>query len=320
MSAGLLARVVRSGVVESEHHGHLVVTGPDGSVELAVGDVTTPIFPRSTFKPVQAWALIRAGWVPDAAALALACSSHSGEEVHREGVLAMLAAAGLTAADLDNAADWPLDPEAAARWRAAGNGKEPLAQNCSGKHAAMLATCVAAGWPTAGYRDPGHPVQRAVRATVEEVTGEPAEPIGVDGCGAPALSASPAAIARVFGRLAAAARREPGTPQAAVAAAMTTHPELVGGSGRDVTAFMRAVPGLVAKDGAEGVYAAGLPDGTGLALKVADGAARPRAAVLAAALAPRVGERAEAVRGVGHTPVLGHGEPVGEVVAAGWTP
>lgn len=315
----VLARVVRGGVVESEHRGHLVVTGPDGAVVTAVGDVTSPVFPRSSLKPVQAWAMLRAGWRPaDARALALACASHSGEEAHRDVVASMLEAAGLGLADLDNTPDWPLNADAAARWREEGHGPEPVTQNCSGKHAAMVATCVAAGWPTAGYRDPGHPLQVAIRALVEEVTGESAAPVSVDGCGAPLFSTSLAALARVFGRIAAAPAREPGGAAAAVAAAMTAHPDLVGGTGRDATLFMRAVPGLVAKDGAEGVFGVGLPDGTGLALKIADGAARPVRAVVAAALAPRVGDRAEAVRGVGHTPVLGHGELVGAVVAADW--
>ncbi len=315
----VLARVVRGGVVESEHRGHLVVTGPDGAVVTAVGDVTSPVFPRSSLKPVQAWAMLRAGWRPaDARALALACASHSGEEAHRDVVASMLEAAGLGLADLDNTPDWPLNADAAARWREEGHGPEPVTQNCSGKHAAMVATCVAAGWPTAGYRDPGHPLQVAIRALVEEVTGESAAPVSVDGCGAPLFSTSLAALARVFGRIAAAPAREPGGAAAAVAAAMTAHPDLVGGTGRDVTAFMRAVPGLVAKDGAEGVYAAGLADGTGVAFKVADGSARPRPAIMAAALAPLVGAAGQAVRDVGHTPVLGHGEPVGEVTA-GWS-
>ncbi len=315
----VLARVVRGGVVESEHRGHLVVTGPDGAVVTAVGDVASPVFPRSSLKPIQAWAMLRAGWRPaDARALALACASHSGEEVHRDVVGAMLAAAGLGLADLDNTPDWPLNADAAARWREEGHGPEPVTQNCSGKHAAMLATCVAAGWPTAGYRNPAHPLQVAIRALVEEVTGDSAAPVSVDGCGAPLFSTSLAALARAFGRIAAAPAREPGGDAAAVAAAMTAHPDLVGGSRRDVTAFMRAVPGLVAKDGAEGVYAAGLADGTGVAFKVADGSARPRPAIMASALAPLVGAAGEAVVAVGHTPVLGHGEPVGEVTA-GWS-
>lgn len=320
-----LARVVRGDLVESVHSGHLVVLGPDGAVRLALGDPGVTVLARSSLKPLQAVGMLRAGLQVDAEGLALACASHDGTPEHLRVVRATLTAAGLTDDDLGNTPDMPLDPEAAYEWRVAGHGPEPVAQNCSGKHAAMLATCVAhaddPAWDRARYRDPGHPLQQALRAAVEDLTGDTVAHTTVDGCGAPLFATSLAGLARAFGRLASAPVRAAGTTEARVAAAMTGHPGLVGGSARDVTAAMRAVPGLVAKDGADGVYAAGLPDGSALAFKVVDGGARPRPAVLAAALlvagAGSVpGVDARALEALAWTPVLGHGEPVGAVVPA----
>lgn len=325
---GLLAHVTRSGLVESVHTGHLLVAGPDGSAILGVGDPDAVIWPRSSLKPVQALALLRAGLDIDDEGLALACSSHSGTPEHLAVVRRVLAGSGLAEGDLQNTPDLPLDAASADAWRAAGHGPSSIAQNCSGKHAAMLATCVAAGWDPATYREPDHPLQVLVRQVVGEVTGVRVERVGVDGCGAPLLSTTVRGLARAFGRIAAAPGREPGTDLARVAVAMGARPDLVGGPGRDVSAFLAAAPGLVAKDGAEGVYAAGLPDGSSVAFKVADGGARPRAAILAGALElvlapgggadvtrPGLAAVLAAVRSAGRTPVLGHGEPVGEVLA-----
>ncbi|HWS57920.1 MAG TPA: asparaginase, partial [Actinotalea sp.] len=207
---GLLARVVRSGTVESVHTGHLLVTGSDGATVLAVGDPDALVWPRSSLKPIQALAMLRAGLVVDDEELALACSSHSGTDAHLAVVRRVLAGAGLTEADLQNTPDRPLDP-AAAGARDAADGGSSLTQNCSGKHAAMLATCVAAGWDPGTYRDPHHPLQRLVRDVVGEVTGVPVERVGVDGCGAPLLSTTVRGLARAFGRIAAAPTREPRT-------------------------------------------------------------------------------------------------------------
>lgn len=307
--AGVLAHVVRGGVVESVHRGHLVVLGPDGAPLLTVGDPDVVFFPRSSLKPVQAVAMLRRGVELDGELLALACASHSGEPLHLDGVRRILAGAGRTEDDLANTPSYPLGEDVDAAWRAAGHPKAPLAQNCSGKHAAMIATCVAAGWPVAGYLDPGHPLQQHIRATVAELTGDgdPAHTT-VDGCGAPLYSCTPAGLARAYAALAGGA---PGSPERRVAAAMAGFPEWVGGTGRDVTELMLGVPGLVAKDGAEGVLAAVLPDGTSLVLKVLDGSMRPVPAVAAAALG-RLG--VVVPEAVGRVPVEGGGVPVGEVV------
>ncbi|MBO9568145.1 MAG: asparaginase [Cellulomonas iranensis] len=307
-----LADVVRGDLVESVHLGHVVVLAPDGAVRLALGDPEVVVWPRSSLKPVQAVAMLRAGLDVDGEELALACASHSGERGHLDVVRRVLAGAGLGEGDLQNTPDWPLSADAAWQRRTDGYAPAPLTQNCSGKHAAMLATCRAAGWDVAGYRDPAHPLQRAVVATTAELTGAPVDHVTVDGCGAPLLSTTLVGLARAFGAI--ASEGDPASPLARVARAMTSHPWHVGGTGRDVTDVMRAVPGLVAKDGADGVYAAGLPDGGAVSLKVLDGSARPRAAVLAAALAV-AGVDPGLVAPVGATPVLGHGQPVGEVRA-----
>ncbi|MDC7123399.1 asparaginase [Cellulomonas fimi] len=303
-----LARVVRGDLVESVHLGHLVVLAPDGSVRLALGDPDVTIWARSSLKPLQAVGMLRAGLDVDGPALALVCASHNGEPGHLDVVRGVLAGAGLGTDDLRNTPDWPLDPDAAWHWRADGNDRSSLTQNCSGKHAGMLATCVVRGWSTGDYLDATHPLQGAARDAVAELTGVEVERTTIDGCGAPLFSTTLVGLARSFAAVSTASSG----PEARVAAAVRAHPWHVAGTGRDATAFMAGVPGLVAKDGADGVYAAGLPDGSAVALKVLDGSSRPRAAVLAAALAV-AGVDADVLRPLGATPVLGHGAPVGAV-------
>jgi L-asparaginase II len=304
-----LAHVVRGGLVESVHHGHLVGLDTDGGRAVAAGDPDVTFFPRSSLKPVQAVAMLRAGLDLDGELLALAAASHAGEPAHLDGVRRILDGAHLSVDNLQNTPDLPLDPQAAARWKAAERPASPLAQNCSGKHAAMLATCRVAGWDTATYRDPGHPLQRAVRATVADLTGVPAVHTAVDGCGAPLFSSTPAGLARAFRRIATAPA---GTAEGRVGAALRAHPWWVAGTGRDVVRLAAAVPGLIAKDGAEGVFAAALPDGRAVALKVLDGAVRPVRVVVAAALLA-LGVDEPGLAEAGYTAVLGHGVPVGHV-------
>jgi len=298
MTEPLVVEVTRNGFVESVHHGTVVVLDPSASVVRAWGDVDAPMFPRSSLKPLQTLALLDAGWSPtDAEFVALAAASHSGEPRHVDVVRRMLRAAGLDETALDNTPDWPLDPVAARGCPA----PDRLHQNCSGKHAAMLATCAAAGWPTAGYREPAHPLQVAVRAGIEKSCEERVAAVAVDGCGAPLFAISLTGLARGFVSLR-------GT---AVASAMRSHPDLVGGTDRDVTGLMTAVPGLVAKDGAEGVYAAMTAAGGAVAVKVHDGAARARLPLLLHGL-ELLGVAVDPLRDL-VPPVLGHGEPVGTV-------
>jgi len=298
--------------VESTHTGALLAVRADGSVALSLGDVDRPWYPRSANKPLQAVGLLDAGWQPASEQqVALACASHSGEEQHLAVVREVLAPLGEDA--LGCPPQLPLDEAAAHALLAAGGGPTRLHMNCSGKHAAMLATCRARGWPTEGYLDPAAPVQAAVQAALERLAGEPVRAVAVDGCGAPQHALTLPGLARAFAALATAG---PGTSERRVAEAVRAHPELVGGTGRDVTRLVRAVPGLVVKDGAEGVYAAALPDGSALALKVADGAKRAAQVAVVAGLVA-LGVDADAVADLAVQPVLGGGRPVGEVRAAG---
>lgn len=312
-AATVVAHVVRGGFVEGVHHGSAVVTAPDGTIELEVGDASGPIYPRSSSKPLQALAMVRTGLATDGAQLALACASHSGEAFHIEAARAILADAGLAETDLQNTPDYPLDDAARIAHIASGAPKQSITQNCSGKHASMLATCVANGWDLSTYRLTDHPLQVAVADTVRELTGSDIFAVAVDGCGAPIHAVSLAGLARAFGRLAAATEG----PEAKVAQAIRDFPEYLGGTGRDVTTLIRGLPGAIAKDGAEAVYAVGLADGRGIALKVADGSSRARTVLLAAVLR-RIGiTEAGVLEVLENQPVLGHGEPVGSVVAVG---
>lgn len=305
----VLAEVVRSGFVEGTHHGSVVALRPDGSVALALGELDQPIFPRSSNKPLQAVGLLEAGWQPASdEQLALATASHSGEPGHLSVVRTMLE--GLDGKGLDalgTPAQLPLDEAAAHALLASGLGGSPLTMNCSGKHAAMLLTCATRGWPLAGYLDPEHPVQQAIRATIERLAGETIGHIAVDGCGAPQHALTLPGLARAFSRLATG-----DGPLRRTTHAMRSCPWHVGGTGRDVTALMEAIPGLVAKDGAEGVYAAGLADGSAVALKIHDGASRARTPVLVAALRA-LGVDHPVLDQFASTVVLGGGRPVGEV-------
>jgi L-asparaginase II len=304
-----VAHLVRGGVVEGVHYGSVVVLGADGRVRFQLGDIEAAFYPRSALKPVQAVAMLRAGLPLDGELLSLAAASHSGEERHLAGTRRILARAGLTEDDLRNVPDMPFGPAVRDAWIRAGRQPSRLAQNCSGKHAAMLWTARLNGWSLEDYLDPAHPLQRAVAETVEDLTGQRVAKVTVDGCGAPLFSISLHGLARALARITSAA---PGTPEARVADAMREHAETASGSGRDVAALMRAVPGLLAKDGFEGVQVAALPDGTAVAVKIADGANRARIPVAAAALA-RAGVDPALLAGFAGEPLLGGGEPVGRV-------
>ncbi|WP_042430825.1 asparaginase [Streptacidiphilus anmyonensis] len=308
----VLAEVWRGDFLESVHHGTVLATGPDGRTVLSVGETDRPLYPRSSNKPLQALGMLRAGLDLDGELLALACASHSGEPFHLDGVREILRGVDLDASALRCTAGLPIGEAALRDHLAAGGGPTPLTMNCSGKHAAMLATCVANGWDTAGYLDPGHPLQRALRGTVEDLAGEKVAATGVDGCGAPLFAIGYRGLARAFAALATGAA---GTLERRVAQAMNRHAEYVGGTGRDVTRLMRALPGSVAKDGAEGVYALALPDGSSVALKIADGSSRARPVVMVAALR-RLGvpvDGNDTLAELATAPVLGHGRPVGAV-------
>jgi L-asparaginase II len=316
----VIAEVVRSGFVEGIHTGTVVGIDADGAIALSVGDPSAPVFPRSCNKPLQAVGMLRAGIDVDDRQLALIAASHSGLDEHVAIARSILTGVGLDEQALANTPGLPVDEQASRALLASGGGPDRLHQNCSGKHAGMLAACIAAGWPLSGYLDPDHPLQCVLRGTVEELTGEEVEAIGVDGCGAPLFAVSLTGVARAFVELVRAAagtskhREALATPAGRVANAMRAHPEVVGGPDRAVTRLMRGVPGLLAKDGAEGAFVAALPDGRAAAVKVADGASRAAAPVLVAALRA-LGLDAAVFDELATTPIYGGGRVVGEVRA-----
>ncbi|MGW6614000.1 asparaginase [Streptomyces erythrochromogenes] len=304
-----VAHVMRGGMIEGVHYGSVAVLDGEGEVRTSIGDIEAACYPRSALKPVQAVAMVRAGLPLDGALLALAMGSHSGEEHHLSGVRLVLELAGLTEADLRNVPDLPYAPAVRDAWLREGRGPSRLAQNCSGKHAAMLYLCKLSGWPLESYLDADHPLQRAIAEVVEELTGRHIANVTVDGCGSPLFAVSLHGLARAASRIATAA---PDTAEHRVANALRLHPEMASGTGRDTAALMRAVPGLLAKDGFEGVQLAALPDGRAVAVKVADGADRARTAVTAAALA-RAGVEPRLLAGFTGEPVTGGGRTVGGI-------
>ena len=183
MSDAVLAEYVRDGVVESVHRGYLLALNADGSTALSLCDSTQLIFPRSTVKSIQGAAMVRAGLKLEPRLLALGCSSHSGSDAHLAGVREILAIAKLDESALQCMLDKPLGDAERRAW-----GEKPatrITMNCSGKHAAMLLTCVTNGWPVANYLDPAHPLQVAIKKELEDLAGEKITLTSTDGCGAP---------------------------------------------------------------------------------------------------------------------------------------
>ena len=301
----LLAEYVRGGLVESKHYGHLIALASDGSEVLIKGDPNALIYPRSAFKSIQASAMVRNGLVQEIRNLALICASHSGSKAQQEGARSIIKSAGLTESALRCVADRPLGIAERKEW----GDKEPapIAMNCSGKHAGMLATCVVNGWPIESYTDPLHPLQIAIKEELEALSGEKITQVSVDGCGAPTFALTLRGNAKMFHNL--AKSEDPVHKQ--VVAACLAHPEIVAGEGRTDTELMRKVSGLFMKGGAEGVQAAFMVDGRTVFFKVIDGSDRAHQVILQAAFA-KLGVEFEVKR----PEVLGGGKPVGEIRAA----
>jgi L-asparaginase II len=308
----VVAEVIRSGFTESQHRGAVAGLAADGTRVVSAGRADVPFLPRSANKPLQAAAMARCGLALDGELLALAAASHSGEDFHVDGVRKILSGAGLSPSDLRCPASWPLDTATAHRLIARGDGMSRIRMNCSGKHAAMLATCTANGWPTSSYLDPGHPLQQAIRATIADLAGQWPAATAVDGCGAPLFALTLTGLARAFRSLVLA---EAGTPERRVADAMRAYPEWTSGTDRDERRLMDAVPGLLVKGGAEGVDAFALADGRAGAIKIDDGGARARTPVTTAVLR-RLG--AVVPDALATVPVTGGDAVVGEVRAVGW--
>lgn len=313
-----LAVVERSGFIESRHSGRAVVLSPDGSIAQTLGDVSAPFLPRSSMKPLQALACLSAGAPLEGLTLALATASHSGTDRHVAVVRETLAAAGLGEDALGCPPAWPGD--GATRDELVRDHAEParIRMNCSGKHAAMLLTCTANGWDPSGYLDPSHPLQLVVRETVERLTGERVTTTAIDGCGAPVHAMSLTGLARAIHRIGTAADRSPFALHrgaAALVRAVRENPWTIDGPGRPDTIAIERL-GVFAKHGAEGVMIMVAPDGTTVALKIADGSGRATTAV-ALALLERAGaldatEVAATLRAL-PLAILGGGREVGTI-------
>ncbi len=278
-----LVEVTRGPLVESLHRGAAVVCAATGEQVAAWGDVGRRVFPRSAVKPLQALPLIETGAADrfglSDSELALACASHSGQPLHVQLIDAWLDQLGLSDADLECGAHPPLDAAAARALAAEGRLPSALHNNCSGKHTGMLTTALHMGEPIRGYIAADHPVQRRIAAVLGEMAGAPSEPgiFAVDGCGIPTFALPLSGLAAAMARLAAPAAFGPVRQAAAhrIRSAMAAHPGLVAGDGRLCTEVMEAVPTILLKGGAEGVYAAMLPTrGLGVAVKIDDGAKR----------------------------------------------
>ena len=288
-----MVEVWRGDRVESAHSGHAVVCDAAGDIVAAWGDPQAVIYPRSACKMVQALPWVESGaadTTPDDL-LALACASHQGAAIHTDRVARWLAALGLAEADLRCGAHQPSDPAAAQALIRAGERPCQIHNNCSGKHTGFLAFARHLG---AGpeYVAPDHPVQTAVRAAFEDLTGEASPGHALDGCSAPNFATTLAGLARAMAAFAAAEASGDARARAMVRLrqAMARHPEMVAGEGRACTGLMRAMAAGVGgsaavKTGAEGVFVAILPaQRLGVAVKIADGATRASEAAIAALL------------------------------------
>jgi len=322
MTNPILVEITRGAMVESVHRGSLAVMDASGAFRLALGDVESLVYSRSSLKPMQAMPLVESG-AADAFGLsdeevALACASHSGEPMHTTRVAAWLARIGLGESDLACGAHASrYEPVAEAMIR---RGEKPtrLFNNCSGKHTGFLT--VARHWDiaTKGYEQPNHPVQRAVATTLSELCDAGELPFGIDGCAAPNFATSLTQFARAAARMAAPDRLETQRASAArrIVAAMIAHPELVSGTGQVCATLMRASRGrAAAKAGAEGFYAAWIPEGgLGIAVKIDDGAGRAAETVIAALLDTlKLLDTSQAARPILRAPILNtRGDVVGE--------
>lgn len=274
----LLAELVRAGIIESVHNGHLVLINSDGTVRVALGDVDAPMYPRSSIKSFQASAMVRNGLKLTPRQLAIVCASHSGSTAHFEVVESILHGAGLTVAGLRNSADLPYGRAERLAWGA--NPPTQLAQGCSGKHAGMLATCVVNGWDTESYLDPEHPLQIAIRQEIQSLIGELVISTTVDGCGAPLFAITTKNFA--FGAHKLRVSADPVHQE--IVAACLANPDMVAGIGRLTTTLMIQIPGLFIKDGAEAVELLSLDDGRACVFKVSDGSERAFPAIVQAIL------------------------------------
>jgi len=271
-----LAVVERTGFIESRHAGSAVVLSPEGEVARVLGDVRSPIFPRSCLKPFQAVAVMTSGVTLRGEDAAIASASHSGTAAHVALVRGLLDRESLPVSALGCPPASPTDQAARDELVRSGAPRERIYMNCSGKHAAMLLACAANEWPLDGYLDPEHPLQKRILDVVERFTGERPAATAVDGCGAPVHAISLTALARGIQKITTAAASSPFAlyrEAAALTEAVREHPWAVGGPGQPDTIAIERL-GVFAKVGAEGVMVMTAPNGTTTALKVLDGSSR----------------------------------------------
>ena len=312
-----LARVTRSGVVESVHLGHVAVCDAEGELVAHAGDPDRLVFARSSLKPLQA--AVSLGFIGDDISddeAAVMCGSHTGEPAHVRAVRSILARGALTEDSLRCPPAWPAHPDDARAYVEA----RPLLHNCSGKHAGMLLACTRAHFAADGYLESDHPVQRAILDAVTSVAGTKPHAVGVDGCGAPAPAVPLRAMATLFARLATPAPIDQlGREIGRATSAMRTSPYLVAGRDRMDSELMQGVDGLLVKSGAEGLACAGVSSGgVGVAVRVDDGSTRAAgpALIRALQLLGVVDERpADAILRLAHPAVTGGGRAVGALTS-----
>lgn len=291
----VVVEISRGGQVESSHLGSVAVCDAQGAMVLALGDTDRPVFPRSAVKALQALPLLESGAAQrlglDDAEIALACASHSGEPRHAASALAMLAKAGQDLQALECGTHWPTGEKAARALATSGGQPCALHNNCSGKHAGFICLACASDETPQGYIQPGHFVQREVKAALEGMCGVAldAAHMGIDGCSIPTFAIPLRSLAQGFARFGTGHGLAPARAAAAarIRASVAAHPFMVAGTGRFDTDVMLALGARAfVKTGAEGVYCAAFPElGFGVALKVADGTGRAAQAVMAALIA-----------------------------------
>ncbi len=281
MANPILAELVRNNWVENRHRGAFIVAKDTGEVVASAGDVERAIFPRSAIKSMQALALFKSGAVAkfglSAPQIAICCASHHGETAHVDAARSVLNTIGCSEDDLECGAHAPSNKKARNDLFASGGKPQSIHNNCSGKHSGMLAIAKALGVPTEGYSEQNHPVQKLVRASLEELLGASltTDKCGTDGCSLPTWAAPLKSFATAFAGMATGKGQDKTTAEAmpAIFDAVTSNPFLIGGSGVFDTDVMEAFEGrLVCKIGAEGVFCGAVRDlGLGFALKCDDG-------------------------------------------------
>jgi len=303
-SGEVLLEVVRNDLVESIHSGHLLILNRDGQELLALGDLDQLIYPRSAIKSLQASAMLRVGVKLNDQQIALACASHAGSDAHLEVVRSTLASVGLDESALLNTPDKPLGALERASWV---GPPSSLAANCSGKHAAMVATCKTNNWDLASYKDSSHPLQLAISNEFEILSGEQNSHVAVDGCGAPLFALTLRGLARAMRNLVLSA--DP--IHKSVIRSCINNPVLVSGINRLPTLLMQKVNGLFVKDGAESVMVMATSSGEVIVWKISDGSQRG-AGELARASLSHLGINLD----IEPEYLLGGGQVVGEIRAS----